>query len=396
MRDAKIISEKITQAHAILAETGIDLWLTFVRETSAGGDPVLPLIYGNDLTWQSALILTAAGRRIAIVGRYETDAARALGEYEVIGYDEGISSVLRDTLLELAPDSIAINISTNDVLADGLSHGMYLLLTQYLEGTGLADRLVSAETIIGALRARKTPLEIDRIRQAIKTTDEIYAETIEFLRTGRTEIEVGAFMHARTADRGLETAWEYEACPAVNAGPDSPVGHGAPTHIEVKPGHIIHFDFGVKEGGYCSDIQRVAYALRAGETAAPPEVQRGFETIVYAIQQAAAAMVPGVHGIEIDRIAREIVTDAGYPEFKYATGHQMGRVVHDGGALLGPKWERYGSLPDQPIEAGHVYTIEPGLMVPGYGYIGLEEDVVVTENGAVFLSDPQTDLILVR
>lgn len=396
MSDQEIILEKLSQAAGILAETGIDAWLTFVRETSAGGDPVLPLIYGHDLTWQSALILTASGRKIAIVGRFETDAAHSLGAYEVIGYDEGISMVLRETLLEIAPSSIAINTSTNDVLADGLSHGMYELLLTYLAGTGLEDRLVSAENLIGSLRARKTPLEIERIRSAIRTTNEIYSATFDFLESGKTEIEVGQFMHAQTAARSLETAWEHASCPAVNSGPDSPVGHGSPTDIEVQPGHIVHFDFGVKEQGYCSDIQRVAYVLRPGELEAPPEVTRGFETIVFAIQQAAAAMKPGVPGVEIDRVAREIVTDAGYPEFKYATGHQMGRVVHDGGALLGPKWERYGNLPDQPIEIGHVYTIEPGLMVPGFGYIGLEEDVLITEQGAVFLSDPQIELILVR
>lgn len=159
---------------------------------------------------------------------------------------------------------------------------------------------------------------------------------------------------------------------------------------------MVHFDFGVKFDDYCSDIQRVAYVLHEDETEAPAAAQHGFKTIRQAVEAARAAMKAGITGNEIDQIARQIITDAGYPEFPYALGHQLGRVAHDGGALLGPLWEKYGNAPHLKLEIGQVYTIEPGLAVPGYGYIGLEEDVVITENGAEYLGEPQRELVLIK
>ena len=105
-------------------------------------------------------------------------------------------------------------------------------------------------------------------------------------------------------------------------------------------------------------------------------------------------MKPGIAGKDIDAIARGIVTEAGYPEYLYGTGHHLGRTTHDGAGILGPAWERYGNTPNYKLEPGHVYTIEPGLVVPGYGYMGIEEDVFVTEDGVQFISKPQTELIV--
>jgi Xaa-Pro aminopeptidase len=161
----------------------------------------------------------------------------------------------------------------------------------------------------------------------------------------------------------------------------------------IEPGHLLHFDFGVKQDGYCADIQRMVYFLKPGETEPPEPVMRGFRTVLKSIQAAFDALQPGLSGLEVDKIARSVVTKAGYPEYKYATGHQLGQLAHDGGGLLGPAWARYGKNPFMPIEAGQVYTIEPGLMVPGFGYIGIEEDVLVTEDGGQYLSPPQTELI---
>jgi Xaa-Pro aminopeptidase len=360
-------------------------------------DPVLPYIYGHDVTWQSAFLLTRGGERIAIVGHFDAETTRRMGVYsEVIGYHEAFSKPLLEVLHRLDPQQIAINHSTNDSHADGLTHGLYLLLQNYLAGTPFAERLVSAERIAGALRSRKTPSEIERIAAAVATTYEMYHRTFEYVRPGLTEKEIGQHLLDQVDTLGLETSWERAACPAVNSGPDTPVGHAGPTDVMVEPGHIVHFDFGVRRNDYCSDIQRVMYVLRADENRAPAPVQRGFDTVMRAIQAAVAAMKPGITGAEVDAIARKVVTDAGYPEFKHATGHHLGRACHDGGGVLGPHWERYGDTPDYPLEAGHVYTVEPGLFVEGYGHIGLEEDVVVTEAGAIFLGAPQTELILTR
>ena len=389
-----IIQEKTQQAIEILEELNLDVWLTFVRETSAGGDPAINLNYGHDLTWQSALIITRTGRRVAIVGRFEVTTAQSTAAYdEVIGYDQAISDPLLKVLNAINPDTIAINTSVNDVLADGLSSGMHTLLLSYLSDTQFGDRLVSAEGLLAALRGRKTMGEQERMQEAIDITESIYAQTFTALRPGLSEIDVASLMHAEVKALELDFAWERAHCPAVNAGPDTPIGHAAPTKILLEAGQLVHFDFGVRSRGYCSDIQRVVYHLRSGETTAPPEVQRGFDAIVLAIQACVDAMRPGMQGFEIDQIARDVVTDAGYPEYRYATGHHLGQLAHDGAGILGPMWERYGDTPTRKLVVGHVYTVEPGLMVPGCGYIGLEEDVVITPDGAHFISQPQRKLI---
>ncbi len=387
---------KVQQAIEILNEKKIDLWLTLVRETSVNPDPVLPLIYGEDsITRRSALMIHKSGETIAIIARIDADTARSNGAYQqVLVSDASLSDLLLSSLERLDPQSIAINISQTDVLADGLSVGLYQILLSLLNDTPYQKRLVSAEKVIGALNGRKIPREIDCIRDAVAETEAIYQATYQFLKPGITEIDVADFMHQQIKDRGLDVAWTFDGCPAVNSGPDSPVGHAAPGSIQLERGHIVHFDFGIKKNGFCSDIQRVVYLLNMGESKAPPPVQHGFEVVRQAVEAARRVMKPGVSGYVVDQAARQVVLAAGFPEYKYATGHQLGRHAHDGGGILGPDWEVYTGLVHTPLEAGQVYTIEPGLAVPGYGYIGLEEDVVVTDSGADYLGEPQREIIL--
>ncbi len=392
-----VIREKLDQVPGILRELDLDAWLILVRESHTVHDPCLDLVLGTNVTWPAAFILGAAGERLAIVGHLDRTNIEMQELFSTIeSYAGGIAHSLRAALARLDPRWIAINYSVDDPLADGLTHGLYRLLQRVLEGTPYAQRLVSSESLVRALRGRKSAAERERIRAACRATQEIFARLTPWLRPGLTEREIAARIReemARTAS--LAPAWDPAHCPAVFTGPESAGAHAAPTDRPVVPGDLMNVDFGVRLEGYCSDLQRTWYFLREDERVPPEPVRRGFATIVEAIQQAAAAMRPGVKGVEVDAVARELLKSRGYPEFPHGLGHQVGRAVHDGGAGLLPRWERYGALPELPLEAGQCFTIEPRLPVEGHGIATCEEIVVVTDRGCEFLSDPQRELYVV-
>lgn len=387
--------EKSNQACEILDELDLDAWLVWVRETSQMPDPVLTIILGREVVWQSALIYSRDGTKTAIVGNFDADGIEQAGIFdEVIPYTEGIREQLVTTLSEIDPHEIAINFSKNDVAADGLTVGMHLLLKEYLEDTPFQDRLKSAEQVIGRLRGRKTDTELERIREAVRITETIYKEVERFVRTGLSEIEIYEFFKQRMSHYGVGNAWDPEHNPAVDAGPNKEFGHSGPTNNKTKAGHLLHFDFGVKKDGYCSDIQRMFYFGIPSDI--PDQIQDAFDTVYGAIQKASDHLRPGMKGYEVDAIARDYVKERGYDEYQHALGHQVGRVAHDGGTLLGPLWDRYGDSPKGEVEVGNVFTLELYVWTEDYGQLSLEEDVVVTEEGCEFLSSPQEELICIE
>jgi Xaa-Pro aminopeptidase len=392
-----MITGKIQQAIAILKEKRIDAWLTFVRESATLPDPVIDMVIGQHSTWQTAWLIFRNGQTVAIAGSLDVAAIKAAGRYgSIVSYVQGIGPELVRVLDQRKPKSIAINFSTDSVVADGLSHGMYLTLIRILEGTPYVTRLVSAEPVISALRGRKTPAEIARIKKAIALTLDIFDQVTGYLAPGKTEQDVATFILKHVKALGLDLAWSADHCPAVFTGPDHAGAHFGPTKRRIERGHVVNIDFGVKVDGYCSDLQRTWYIARTGEAKAPAEVTRGFQVIRDAIRLAAEAMKPGAVSWTIDAVARTHIVSNGYPEYPHALGHQVGRAAHDGGVGLLPRWERYGRLPSGTLEAGQVFTIEPRLPIPGYGVATIEEIVWLGTSGVTFLSKPQTQLWVVR
>jgi Xaa-Pro aminopeptidase len=392
-----ILMEKIHQAVEILEEKNIDMWLTFVRESSTIPDPVMSMIVGTNVTWQSAFIICRDGDTAAIIGTLEEDKFTTMGTFKTVtGYLQSVKAPLVDFIKKKNPSKIAINYSINSNLADGLTYGMYLILKNHLSGSGYEDKLVSSEEIISALKGRKSETELQIMQYAADETLKIYDEVSSFIKPGVTEIEIADFIKGKVKERGYELAWDEDHCPAVFTGPDTQGAHSGPTDRKVEKGHILTMDFGIKYKEYCSDLQRMWYILKDDETEAPEEVKKGFSIIKEAIRKVASELKPGVIGCEMDDIARNYITGKGYPEYQHGLGHQVGKNVHDGGGGLFPRWEKYGNSPYLPVEESQVYTIEPRLPVEGYGTATIEEEVVITGDGCKFISEPQEELILIK
>jgi len=385
-RTVSLGAEKLEQARSLLATHGLDAWLTVVRESSDRPDPALRFFLDSDFTWTTFFLVTRR-RAVALVATFDAPDLERSGLFdEVRTYREGPKAAFLEILTSLNPSTIGINVSRDDALADGLTAGLRDYLTETLAGTPFADRLISAGKYVAHLRSVKLPEEVERVRRAVERTEAMFDRVRDSLRLGMTQREVADRFHALAAEAGVRTAWPKRHCPTVTIGPHSAVGHVAPGDERITPGCLVHVDFGIALDGYCSDLQRLWYVAGPGGAGPPDAVLRAHASVVEAIDLAAKALRPGALGWEVDAVARGHLTEAGFPEYAHALGHHLGRAVHDGGGVLGPRWERYGTEPFEAVLAGSVYTLEPSVHLSEHGLVSLEEDVVVGATGATFLS----------
>ncbi len=391
MIDQFIVREKIDQAITVLNELDIDLWLTFCRESAIVPDPAMDLIVGQGACWLSAFFVARNGDTTVLVG--EADAA----DFELSGlyrnvrtYGTDVLSELREIIRHHDPRCIALNYSESNYAADGLSLGLFRQIEKALAGTPYQQRLVSAEEIIARVRGRKSPEEVRRLRRAAEMAAVCWDLAVDRIQLGMSEIEIATLFDEIIT--GLGGSPSFKAI--VNAGSKTKPGHSSPTRTILEPGDLLHVDFGVRYQGYCSDIQRLLYFRRPLENGPPPPLVHAFATVRDIITEAVTLYRPGAAGHEIDALARQRLKAAGYPEFNHGLGHQIGQAVHDGGAIVGPLWPRYGNLGTIPLEENNVFTVEFGITLDGIGHVSLEEDVLVTGQGGVLLCRPQHDLLV--
>ncbi len=384
-----IMREKYDQIARILQEKDIGLWLLMGRETVDVCDPGLRLVLPSNIMGVSAFFFTPDGRRRALVRKKDVAGLEASGAFdEVVGYGDDFDERLRDTIAEIDPNVIDINVDMYDALTDGLTTGLYLRLMRDLAGTPYADR-VSLGRAICAIRGRKTPGEIRQQREVLKLLNQVCAELQNRVKVGTTEEDVYDYCQDFMRSHGLTGSWENSCCPLVHAGARSNQGLVHPGRNPVQPGDTFHLSFGCKQNGYATDFQRTWYVFEPGETTVPQEVQYAFDTIRSVIETVRTTMRPGIEGRQVDAIARDAMQKAGFPSF--GCGHAVGMALHDGCFQLCQDTPVLGDLPARKMEAGNVFTLE-FFCNTSRGVVAMEEMIYLTDDGGEYVYKPQTEL----
>ena len=251
----------------------------------------------------------------------------------------------------------------------------------YTEQCALAAALPAVHwknvNLVG-LRAVKTPEEMQRIRKAVAISDEAFLQLMPHIRAGRKESELAAELEHNMRKLG-STKPSFETICA--SGKRSALPHGVASEKVVEEGDFITFDFGATYDGYCSDITRTVVVGKAA-----PWQKEIYDIVLAANLLGEKTLKAGLTGIQVDRAVRDYITAKGYgPNFGHGLGHGVGLDIHEKPVL--------NKANDQPLPAGAVVTIEPGIYLPDRGGVRIEDTVLVTEDGCERLTSVPKELV---
>ena len=230
-------------------------------------------------------------------------------------------------------------------------------------------RLIDGSAVFEQLRLVKSPEEIVRMRRAIEITEDAVAATFDRLQAGMRDLDVAKMVSEEHAKRGINGGG------LVQFGPQSALPHGGPLGTKLTNGTVVLIDAGGEFQGYESDITRTRWF-----GGSPPKKFREVYNLVHDAQDAAMERVrPGVAAQEIDRAARAVITKGGYGQyFTHRLGHGMGMDGHE------PTYMVEGNT--RALEPGYVFSVEPGIYIPGEWGVRIEDDFQCTETGGALLS----------
>lgn len=257
---------------------------------------------------------------------------------------------------------------------------MRVLEAQVIEEHAHGLRIVPIGSSLAELRLRKDAEALAHLRAAIRISQEALQACIAQVRPGMTEREINGILVVEQLKRG---GGKHLFEPIVLGGPNSALPHGEPGDRHVAEGEPLLFDFGTTVHGYASDITRT---FSVGQPSA--RLKEVYEIVKAANAAGRAAAKPGVTGQDVDRITRKVIEDAGYGRyFTHRTGHGLGLEAHEGPNIV------EGNT--QVLEPGMVFTIEPGIYIPGEVGVRIEDNMVITPGGAESLTTFGRDLIVI-
>lgn len=324
-------------------------------------------LYLTGFAGEGVLLLSNEGLLLLTDSRYTEQAGREVPTLI-------LKEVKGNYVDEVATQITALGVGRVAFAAKRMSHYWVERLGEQIDA-----ELISLEDPVGSLRRVKEPEEIDRIREATRITEAALTELLSKIKAGMSERDLAVELEILIRRSGAEkVAFDL----IVAAGENSALPHHRPGMRRLRTGDLLLFDIGAQVEGYCSDLTRVLVVGKA-----PARVRKIYDLVLSANRAGVAAIQAGADGKAIDAVVRSMIDEAGHKEhFGHGLGHGVGLEVHEG--------PRLSSLSEDTLEAGMVVTVEPGVYLPGFGGVRIEDLVVVNNNGCEVLTSFQRDKLI--
>jgi Xaa-Pro aminopeptidase len=325
--------------------------------------------YLTGFTGSSGLLLVRPQDIVVVTDfRYAAQAPQEVGDSARVEIDQvNVWDRLKRVVQERSPGVLGFE-----------AHIATVRDREKLEGFG-AVRWEPTSDLTERLRAMKDAGEVAAIRAAAALARDAFAELLPGVRVGETELAVASRLESALRRRGSE----WHPFPTIVAsGPRAALPHARTSTRVIEPGDWLLLDFGAQVDGYCADLTRtVVVGARADA-----RQRQVYQVVRQAQRRAIDGLRPGMTGREGDQLAREVIAQHGYGEaFGHSLGHGLGLEVHEA--------PRLSSTADQALPVGAVVTVEPGIYLPGWGGVRLEDDVYLVAGGTELLSDNAVELV---
>jgi Xaa-Pro aminopeptidase len=358
-----LIKNRLARLRAKLADQGLDTLLVLQEENRR----YLSGFAEKDGQFDEsagALLITAQQQLLATDSRYETQAQMEAPGFEICRYKQGLAQALPEIVHTLGTERLGFE-------SVRLSYLQFNKFKNELKKQDSSVLLVPTEDLVEELRIIKDANELDAIRQSLALSESVFETILNELSPGLREKDLAWAIEKGLREKGAES---LAFPPIVASGPNSALPHAVPTNRPVGPGEPILFDWGGRLNGYCSDISR---------TIVLGEPDTTFKTVYQVVRDAQSmateAIKPGISTQVVDKIARDHIAAHGFGDrFGHGLGHGVGLAVHEK--------PRLSPFRPMNLEVGMVTTVEPGIYIPGWGGVRLENMVTVDQDGATVLN----------
>lgn len=298
-------------------------------------------------------------------GRFTTQAAEETNGFEIIKWEKGLFVDSASLIEKLALTTIYID-------QDDISYSDGLAMCEVTKA-----KLLQAPKLIEGIRKRKLPEEIALTKEACRISDEAFEEILKFIKPGVTEQEINNELEFQMRRRGATTC-SFEMI--IASGPRGALPHGAATNRIVQKGDMVTMDFGALYQNYRSDMTRT---IAVGEP--DPKMKEIYHIVLEAQKRAAEGLKAGIISKDLDQLARGCIEAHGY-QLIHGLGHGVGLDIHEIPFI--------SFRSDYAFEENVIVTLEPGIYIPDFGGVRIEDDYLVTKDGCEQLTHARKDLII--